>query len=267
MDEDGNVQDQGQGQVRAMRRAPLINNMHVLNEERSFDPSTTHRSAKGTMDVFRIHGLVCYNRDDDFHCRARFVPSDSLTGCKLHRMSLEFTWRDQGWGNRKGKIALRIGEDALFVYEHVAPHEFETTEWVVPVPVDVHAGGSAAPIELHLKSGGGGGHRLSLSAVTFVVEYDNKYARRKDLLHLILLIRADRARLASLEEYVRSHAAAVALSADRVSFDIPRFLLNIRVGKQGEAALRAIDEYALGMSIQQVATLADDVLHYIFTFL
>ena len=66
---------------------------------------------------------------------AEIASSPPIMSSKLSNQSqatLSFTWRDQGWGNRKGNLRLRLihaetGEDVASTPEYgLAPHEYTT---------------------------------------------------------------------------------------------------------------------------------------------
>ncbi len=240
---------------------------------------------------FYIRELACNVSDDTFHILAKFVPSPALwKGCAVKRIDMGFDWRDQGWGNRKGQIGLRVVkcQDDELVMRHffsnkVAPHAFEKEYWMLGEDEDEmrvfeelfgydvgrdSQSTDTGTIDLSLKAGGGGGHRLHLSALFFTIHYNTNYARRRHILNLVMLIRADRARMMDISDFIRSEVCADTLlprapDGSRVA-DI---LLGVRLGSQGKSAFETIDDYALGLAIVQLAGFALDLQRQIFSFI
>lgn len=96
---------------------------------------------------------------------------------KVTAVELSTTWRDQGWGNQKGRIRLVImrGNDivAETAVDHVAPHQDED----VQLALSAEQLTKAQPRDLvmaQIAVGGGGGHQMHLSngSVSCNVEVD-----------------------------------------------------------------------------------------------
>ena len=80
--------------------------------------------------------------------------------------TLELTWRDQGWGNRKGTLHARKAgeEDWVEITSEPAPHE--SARLVVCLPTRLLGGGE---VQLGYTIGGGGGHRLIVTDASLLV--------------------------------------------------------------------------------------------------
>ena len=78
------------------------------------------------------------------------------------------SWKDQGWGGRKGKVALveDVGEEGLichFETAETAPHEQSDYRTSYTLTKDV------SNLEFRFRVGGGGGHRLFITDCTYTV--------------------------------------------------------------------------------------------------
>ena len=83
--------------------------------------------------------------------------------------TIQCTWKDQGWGNRKGKLSLKLiapdgTEKASYTVEGVAPHEPEELE-VTLVATDAVLAEATDGCKYQITTvvGGGGGHELHLT--------------------------------------------------------------------------------------------------------
>ena len=128
--------------------------------------SSTSKSLEVVEISFSNEELFSYALDG----WAEIATSTTIVSSKLTKESkatLKFSWRDQGWGNRKGKLRVRLihaetGEDIASTPEYgIAPHEYTT--------VDEHFGFNHGLVRNSLEGyrfvvevvvGGGGGHEL-----------------------------------------------------------------------------------------------------------
>jgi hypothetical protein len=96
------------------------------------------------------------------------------------RATLSFNWKDQGWGNQKGQLKVKLvkskhdhDEIASFSIENCAPHYYET-ELIIKTFDSSHdilnkcSNGNAYVIEARV--GGGGGHELYVKDIEFKIE-------------------------------------------------------------------------------------------------
>ena len=90
---------------------------------------------------------------------------------RLHTVYVACSWRDQGWGNRKGMLSVVAGEDGeapgdyqpwqpcVVAGREPAPHELSPLRLEFKPEIDTAAGGWL-PYRLFARVGGGGGHSL-----------------------------------------------------------------------------------------------------------
>lgn len=79
--------------------------------------------------------------------------------------ALRVTWKDQGWGNRKGHLWARVPGDATKPWTrlstHVAAHSWRTETLKLPAGWFARfASSDGGTLELACEIGGGGGHQL-----------------------------------------------------------------------------------------------------------
>ncbi|MAD74033.1 MAG: hypothetical protein CML20_04415 [Rheinheimera sp.] len=96
-------------------------------------------------DATPSDGLILWNMLDEFQGR-------------MVAFELMMTWRDQGWGNRKGRVFYQIN-DFDPVYLDLAEHNL-TSETFSIQDITAPAG---SVLRLYYTVGGGGGHRLLIS--------------------------------------------------------------------------------------------------------
>lgn len=113
-------------------------------------------------------------KSDDWHEVGRSEPIDTLVLQEDSEAKLQFTWHDQGWGNRKGKLRIRLLDEAENDYlasscEYgIAPHEEEHVEesYNVKHPLIAECKtGCRYVVEIIV--GGGGGHSLTVTGFQF----------------------------------------------------------------------------------------------------
>ena len=115
--------------------------------------------------------LECFNqydRDDLPHYG--FQINATKSHVVAHSMVLSMRWRDQGWGNRKGRVIVvaknedevrnekRVGRRVIFSSD-IAPHEFEELQ-IIFKPKEKES------YHLWYFVGGGGGHGLFIEDVS-----------------------------------------------------------------------------------------------------
>jgi hypothetical protein len=88
---------------------------------------------------------------------------DDIQG-KMLSFDLLMTWKDQGWGNQKGRIFYQIN-DLDPVYLDLASHNWMTETFSV---ADIMAPAGSS-LRLYYTVGGGGGHSLYISNASISV--------------------------------------------------------------------------------------------------
>ena len=86
---------------------------------------------------------------------------------KLAKAEITLTWKDQGWGNKKGRVGLWQG--VTKAHSGKAPHSW-VTETIDLDLEDLTNDGSA--IQAKYVVGGGGGHQLYVKDATLVVTFE-----------------------------------------------------------------------------------------------
>eukprot|EP01129_Flabellula_baltica_P005748 TRINITY_DN20_c0_g1_i3.p1 TRINITY_DN20_c0_g1~~TRINITY_DN20_c0_g1_i3.p1 ORF type:complete len:131 (-),score=27.76 TRINITY_DN20_c0_g1_i3:14-406(-) len=99
--------------------------------------------------------------------------------CTIKTMSFNINWKDQGFGNQKGRVFLSVTRDGSAVIERhsvfgVAAHEWEdqTVELNASNLPDIANIRGGDVVELSYYVGGGGGHKLYIDSfkVNFIME-------------------------------------------------------------------------------------------------
>ena len=86
-------------------------------------------------------------------------------GFKIH-----CDWKDQGYGNRKGRLRVSCGNKSI-TYPFVAEHRRTKVAWHVDGTGEgqkeffAHCASCKEPIEFRANIGGGGGHALYLKGI------------------------------------------------------------------------------------------------------
>ena len=94
----------------------------------------------------------------------------------VKRLKISVTWRDQGWGNRKGDVFFFLKRGSATIAEKhqtlgIAPHQEEYAHTLIsdePIVTKVEPGDH---YEFQRNPGGGGGHRLIVKNYKVIVEY------------------------------------------------------------------------------------------------
>ena len=90
----------------------------------------------------------------------------------LMSVGISGKWKDQGWGNRKGKIRLVLkntsGDIVGSRTSALAPHTEANFSWSSE---DFSGASTGEKIEIQAMAGAGGGHELYLKDTSFVVKY------------------------------------------------------------------------------------------------
>jgi hypothetical protein len=115
-----------------------------------------------------IHQSVC--SPDDYHEYAQLVDTPRLhvdtcqvlSGYSLERIRVVCHWTDQGWGNAKGRMSIRIGNSICVSTPHCAPRPMGRLNWELNRMDLVHAKANDR-IEVWTEIGGGGGHALMIT--------------------------------------------------------------------------------------------------------
>jgi len=133
---------------------------------------------------------------------------------QVEKVIVHFSWCDQGWGNRKGNIRITAGNSldrrGYLRFPEVAPHERAAVVW--QINGNDADGAERGVIEeiiearcfcLQVRVGGGGGHRLQIRQLNVRVHWRPYYKKRKWILHLLILLRDNRAHLLPLAALLR----------------------------------------------------------------
>mmetsp|Transcript_16567 Transcript_16567/g.24769 ORF Transcript_16567/g.24769 Transcript_16567/m.24769 type:complete len:705 (-) Transcript_16567:44-2158(-) len=109
---------------------------------------------------------------------AEVACSEPILSCKIKpdsKATLSFKWRDQGWGNRKGRMRIRLvntenGDDVASTPEYgIAPHQYEeVTEHFSFNHGLVRNSAKGYKFVLEVVVGGGGGHELFMKDFSFI---------------------------------------------------------------------------------------------------
>lgn len=115
-------------------------------------------------EAFHISGPSGGHWSPELYFDAPELPST------VKRLSLTVTWRDQGWGNRKGELFLKLMRPAVNgnpveIAEHrgtfgIAEHYEKTSEVVIERHPIVSRATPGDFYRFMRNAGGGGGHRL-----------------------------------------------------------------------------------------------------------
>ncbi|KGJ89178.1 PEP-CTERM sorting domain-containing protein [Colwellia psychrerythraea] len=82
--------------------------------------------------------------------------------------TLSFNWKDQGWGNRKGKLFYNLSDTGWISFGLLAEHVF-TEQMVTITRSQLASFTQAATLNFGYRVGGGGGHRLQVNNATLAV--------------------------------------------------------------------------------------------------
>lgn len=129
--------------------------------------NTCHRIHRdlnlGLLKVGSFEDLQKTNQDDDFHL---WIKIPLILEEKVHSVLFHAIWRDQGWGNRKGEIAITSTVEKrpteIVARSGIADHHDTSLQLSFKVE-------PGKEYYLMYKVGGGGGHSLH------VMEVDLKY--------------------------------------------------------------------------------------------
>ncbi|CAM9307562.1 unnamed protein product, partial [Heterosigma akashiwo] len=88
-------------------------------------------------------------------------------GETLLSLTASCTWKDQGWGNRKGQMLLRLCDELGQVKREfdmfgIAPHNESPAMFELTSPEDLAVVQPGDTVDVYYRVGGGGGHRLSV---------------------------------------------------------------------------------------------------------
>jgi hypothetical protein len=83
-------------------------------------------------------------------------------------ITVNLTWKDQGWGNRKGKVKVALMREGSEIatenlFPETAPHALETRTRVLKDEEVVTKAIVGDTYALYHVVGGGGGHKLELN--------------------------------------------------------------------------------------------------------
>ena len=87
-------------------------------------------------------------------------------------------WKDQGWGNRKGRIGMRLMRNYETInqneniFDAIAPHDFEEREITIQANDGLLTNYMIGDtLDILYSVGGGGGHSLNIAYFTLVPVY------------------------------------------------------------------------------------------------
>jgi hypothetical protein len=96
---------------------------------------------------------------------------------RISRIQMTINWVDQGWGNRKGNVMIRLvnhrdlNETTTFNPFGVAAHEWTEQKVVLRDEQVVKNAKAGDIVEFWRHIGGGGGHTLSVEKFQIVLEF------------------------------------------------------------------------------------------------
>jgi hypothetical protein len=149
------------------------------------DCSRLSRTCRHLYEVLPRFVLI---RGKDFRKRGphdgHFWPERYFQGpvftAKIKKVSLSIKWKDQGWGNRKGEIFIKLMRKSGMVAEKRAVFGIAEHEWTTPsatLGADEPIVRDAQPgdfYEFMRNVGGGGGHELCVENFKAVVSLARK---------------------------------------------------------------------------------------------
>jgi hypothetical protein len=104
-------------------------------------------------------------RNDPHYCPDLYFEIGLITP-GLKRVTMDWSWKDQGWGHRKGEIWLELVRDLKVVanckneFKQLAPHEMQRRQMVVEDHPVITSAVSGDTLRVTRNTGGGGGHAL-----------------------------------------------------------------------------------------------------------
>mmetsp|Transcript_8543 Transcript_8543/g.14983 ORF Transcript_8543/g.14983 Transcript_8543/m.14983 type:complete len:301 (-) Transcript_8543:155-1057(-) len=103
-----------------------------------------------------LTGFIRHDSNDDRHYGFQ-IPIISQVA--VHSILVSMTWKDQGWGNRKGRVFVVAGGGRVVYSSGIAPHNLEQFSFTFEPRQN-------ESYHLWYNVGGGGGHSLRLSNVS-----------------------------------------------------------------------------------------------------
>ena len=95
---------------------------------------------------------------------------------QVESIRVEYTWKDQGWGHRKGRIFLQVGQQQIDYREFGLAEHTCTTHTVDVLKQGNEAFfaalGAGLPLGVQALIGGGGGHELEISNLIVTIQYE-----------------------------------------------------------------------------------------------
>ena len=143
-------------------------------------------------NLFTVEHIVFSEESDSwsFHSLSKDLVQVDID--RMKGLHVSFKWKDQGWGNQKGRVAVKAmnGTDEVFQIDDwsVAPHEKETVSVVYDEDhYFVKHLVAGCRLELWYIVGGGGGHSLWVEDFNVNIlsaegnKCDNVYSRYPNL--------------------------------------------------------------------------------------
>jgi hypothetical protein len=143
-------------------------------------------------NLFTVENIVFSEESDSwsFHSKSKELALADIG--RMKGLHVSFKWKDQGWGNEKGRVAVKVmnGTDEVFQIDDwsVAPHVKETVS--VMYDEDHHFVKNLVAgfrFELWYRVGGGWGHSLRVEDFSVDIlsaagnKCDNVYSRYPNL--------------------------------------------------------------------------------------
>eukprot|EP00978_Attheya_sp_CCMP212_P016768 scaffold44207_cov50-Attheya_sp.AAC.1 len=74
-------------------------------------------------DCIRLH-----EHDDNLHLLTELTPFPLLVPARIHSVRIMCDWKDQGWGNRKGRLLITSSSETqrnpeIVMQSEIAPHQ------------------------------------------------------------------------------------------------------------------------------------------------
>lgn len=110
-------------------------------------------------------------QDDAWH---RLMDTTEGLSFSPNRLVVEWDWKDQGWGNQKGRLRLVVVRKGSAIAsvdlsrDQMASHYWEHRKVVIDHPQFLAAIQSGDVFRVQAVIGGGGGHELFVTNVTLV---------------------------------------------------------------------------------------------------
>ena len=168
-------------------------------------------------NLFTVKHIVFSEESDfwSFHSLSKDLVQVDID--RMKGLHVSFKWKDQGWGNHKGRVAVKVmnGTDEVFQIDDwsVAPHEKQTVS--VMYAEDhyfVNNLVAGCRFELWYIVGGGGLHSLEVEDFSVDIlsaegnKCDNVYSRYPNLVFTSMWLDVQKAKELKNEQFIKGSA-------------------------------------------------------------